>query len=115
MESDGFEGRDTTPFDDDGSFDAPVEGTGTRETFKPPIKPGEGTVVPQKKTPKPPTLDDVTAQVERAKDGGFQWTVAPVRSRVRVRSSFGNPVVARTSVDPNADWETVPVTKVAEK
>ncbi len=111
-ETNGFEGR-TEPGPDE--FDPPFDGEdGTTEAFKPPV--GEGELIPMKKQPPMPKIDEEPARIVPLDDSrAFTWTLTPVPSRVRMQARFGTPVVARTTIDPNAEWESVPATQVARK
>ncbi len=40
-------------------------------------------------------------------DGKITWQPAPQRERLRIRSRFSTPTIARRKVNPNANWVTV--------
>lgn len=41
-------------------------------------------------------------------DDKITWKPRTSRSRLQIRASFANPIVERTKVDPNSNWEPVP-------
>jgi hypothetical protein len=49
-------------------------------------------------------------------DNKVTWRSAPERTRMKVRSTFATPVVARSTIDSNSDWAPVAgATKIVSK
>ena len=105
------------------------EPEGDREMFNKPIQvpdpsaparepaPTEDPIPDDGGTDAPLFEDDSESAVPLLKlDDKVAWSSAPVRTRLKIRARFNDPIVARTKVDPNSRWLPVLTdTKIASK